>query len=79
MYCYFLGRGALLRWGPNHTVDTVVLKWSFKENGKPEINRKTNKHFMKFLSVKRSDSEEWAIPGVSSINYLFCSFYKIKF
>ena len=58
------GRGALWRWGPNHTICVIVTRWR-KENLK-HTNTKymhvEGKRMLEFLACK--DDAEWKLPGV---------------
>lgn len=56
------GRGLLGRWGPNHAADPIVTRWK-KEDGKIIQHKTSNKPVLEMVCIKRSDSEEWAIPG----------------
>ncbi|XP_075226248.1 putative nudix hydrolase 6 isoform X4 [Lycorma delicatula] len=55
------GRGVLGRWGPNQAGDAIVTRWrtidgniKYSQKGKP---------ILEFLSVRRADCGEWALPG----------------
>jgi len=58
------GRGNLGRWGPNHALDAIVSRWKRFPNGDFEI--KNDKKVLEFIGVKRTDVEEWSLPGVST-------------
>ena len=57
------GRGLLGKWGPNHAADPVVTRWKHDEKGEKVIDPKTKKPILQFVSIKRNDTGEWAIPG----------------
>ncbi|XP_065663840.1 ADP-ribose pyrophosphatase, mitochondrial isoform X5 [Hydra vulgaris] len=57
------GRGLLGRWGPNHAADPIVTRWKRDSNGKIERHKDNNKPILEFVSIQRSDTHEWAIPG----------------
>eukprot|EP00116_Pleurobrachia_bachei_P003410 sb/3463672/ len=56
-----VGRGSLLRWGPNHAADTIVTRWMRDGDGK--VVHIDNKPVMEFVGVYRPSTNEWAIPG----------------
>jgi hypothetical protein len=56
-------RGQLGRWGPNHAADPVVTRWKRDEYGNKMKHK--DKFILQFVSIKRIDTGEWAIPGVS--------------
>ena len=58
------GRGQLGKWGVNHAADPVVTRWKRDANGKIVVNPETKKPVLQFVSIKRLDTNEWAIPGV---------------
>lgn len=58
------GRGHLGRWGCNHAADPIVTTWSRDANGKVIKDPKSGKPILKFVSIQRRDTKEWAIPGV---------------
>lgn len=68
------GRGQLGRWGPNHALDAVVSRWKRFPGG--DIELKKDKKVLEFIGVKRSDVEEWSLPGVGSFyqNWLILLF-----
>jgi ADP-ribose pyrophosphatase len=68
------GRGQLGKWGVNHAADPVVTRWKRDDSGKVVLNPETNKPVLQFVSIKRLDTNEWAIPGVFMI-YSFSSDY----
>ncbi len=54
------GRGALWRWGPNHTIRVIVTRWrKYRENLKQSN--------MKFMHVEGRKMMEYAIPRVFTI------------
>ncbi|KAB7496574.1 ADP-ribose pyrophosphatase, mitochondrial [Armadillidium nasatum] len=57
------GRGCLGRWGPNHAADPVVTRWKVDASGNFEANGESSKKILQFVSIKRRDCGEWAIPG----------------
>ena len=71
------GRGLLGRWGPNHAVDPIVSRW--QRDGKGEKVVMEGKPILEFVAIKRKDTGDWAIPGVSKKNYaspkIFCMCY----
>uniref|UniRef100_A0A672KSG6 ADP-ribose pyrophosphatase, mitochondrial-like n=1 Tax=Sinocyclocheilus grahami TaxID=75366 RepID=A0A672KSG6_SINGR len=54
------GRGLLGRWGPNHAADPIVTRDSTRQRV-----HHTNSQLpvLQFVSIKRLDCGEWAIPG----------------
>ncbi len=59
------GRGRLGKWGPNHAADPVVTRWKTDDKGKKVKDPQTKKFILQFVAIQRSDTGEWAIPGVS--------------
>lgn len=57
------GRGLLGKWGPNHAADPVVTRWRKNSSGKTEMA--DGKPCLEFVAIKRRDTGEWALPGVS--------------
>lgn len=57
------GRGLLGKWGPNHAADPVVTRWKHDDKGEQVLDPKTKKPILQFVSIKRLDTGEWAIPG----------------
>ncbi|XP_066295148.1 transient receptor potential cation channel subfamily M member-like 2 [Branchiostoma lanceolatum] len=64
------GKGALFRWGPNHSMLAICTRW--KRSVDPATGDEQEeyllvegKRVLEFLSYKEPDFEEWAIPGVS--------------
>ena len=51
------GRGALLRWGPNHSVASVVTRWS--RGSAPSGSQR----MLEFVAVKPPNSGTWHLPG----------------
>ena len=58
-----IGRGLLGKWGPNHAADPVVTRW--KKNSGGETVIVDSKPCLEFVAIKRKDTGEWALPGVS--------------
>ncbi|XP_036945733.1 ADP-ribose pyrophosphatase, mitochondrial isoform X1 [Acanthopagrus latus] len=57
------GRGLLGRWGPNHAADPIVTRWKVDAKG-AKVNHSVSKQpILQFVSIKRKDCGEWAIPG----------------
>ncbi|CAH1272707.1 NUDT9 [Branchiostoma lanceolatum] len=63
------GKGALFRWGPNHSMLAICTRW--KRSVDPATGDEQEeyllvegKRVLEFLSYKEPDFEEWAIPGV---------------
>jgi len=40
------------------------FRWKLDSNGKDEINPKSKKKILQFVTIQRLDTGEWAIPGV---------------
>ena len=59
------GRGLLGRWGPNHAVDPIVSRWQRGSQGEQVMLG--GKPVLEFVAIKRKDTGDWAIPGVSEI------------
>nr|CAH8845392.1 unnamed protein product [Trichobilharzia regenti] len=57
------GRGVLGRWGPNHAADPIVTRWKTDESGNRCYDPSTKHPILQFVSIRRKDSGEWAIPG----------------
>ncbi|XP_043942210.1 ADP-ribose pyrophosphatase, mitochondrial isoform X2 [Protopterus annectens] len=57
------GRGLLGRWGPNHAADPIVTRWKRDRSGKIIIHPESEKPILQFISIKRLDCGEWAVPG----------------
>ncbi|XP_020927162.1 transient receptor potential cation channel subfamily M member 2 isoform X2 [Sus scrofa] len=57
------GRGDLVCFGPNHTLQPVITRWKRNQDG--AICRKSIKKMLEVLVVKCSLSEHWALPGGS--------------
>ncbi|XP_035685384.1 transient receptor potential cation channel subfamily M member-like 2 [Branchiostoma floridae] len=62
------GKGALFRWGPNHSMLAICTRW--KRSVDPATGDEQEeyllvegKRVLEFLSYKEPDFEEWAIPG----------------
>ncbi|XP_035254081.1 ADP-ribose pyrophosphatase, mitochondrial isoform X1 [Anguilla anguilla] len=57
------GRGLLGRWGPNHAADPIVTRWKRDSAGQRVLNAHSKLPVLQFISIKRKDCGEWAIPG----------------
>ncbi|KAI5097182.1 ADP-ribose pyrophosphatase, mitochondrial [Silurus meridionalis] len=57
------GRGLLGRWGPNHAADPIVTRWKRDSSGKNVFHAVSKRPVLQFVSIKRKDCGEWAIPG----------------
>ncbi|KAH8874919.1 ADP-ribose pyrophosphatase, mitochondrial [Schistosoma japonicum] len=57
------GRGVLGRWGPNHAADPIVTRWKTDKSGNRCLDSTTRRPILQFVSIRRKDSGEWAIPG----------------
>ncbi|XP_062875070.1 ADP-ribose pyrophosphatase, mitochondrial [Trichomycterus rosablanca] len=57
------GRGLLGRWGPNHAADPIVTRWKKDLAGQHILNAVSKLPVLQFVSIKRKDCGEWAIPG----------------
>ncbi|CAH8517792.1 unnamed protein product [Schistosoma intercalatum] len=57
------GRGVLGRWGPNHAADPIVTRWKIDNSGSRCLNKTTGRPILQFVSIRRKDSGQWAIPG----------------
>ncbi|XP_037112925.1 ADP-ribose pyrophosphatase, mitochondrial isoform X1 [Syngnathus acus] len=58
-----IGRGLLGRWGPNHAADPIVTRWKVDAKGERILHHVSKKPILQFVSIKRKDCGEWAIPG----------------
>ncbi|XP_063969048.1 ADP-ribose pyrophosphatase, mitochondrial-like isoform X1 [Lytechinus pictus] len=56
-------RGLLGKWGPNHAADPIVTRWKRDPLGKKVLHPTSGKPILQFISIRRKDSGEWAIPG----------------
>ena len=45
-----------------------MFRWK-KKNGIIEEHPKSKRKILQFIAIKRADSGEWALPGVSVVNY----------
>eukprot|EP00049_Salpingoeca_infusionum_P015657 m.306405 g.306405 ORF g.306405 m.306405 type:complete len:1729 (-) comp15922_c0_seq1:74-5260(-) len=54
------GRGALYRWGPNHTVDLLITRW--RRDDQSNILRRNGKPVAEFIAIKRPEGD-WSLPG----------------
>ncbi|XP_077068579.1 ADP-ribose pyrophosphatase, mitochondrial isoform X2 [Siphateles boraxobius] len=57
------GRGLLGRWGPNHAADPIVTRWKRDSKGQSVHHTTSQLPMLQFVSIKRLDCGEWAIPG----------------
>ncbi|MCI4384899.1 hypothetical protein PGIGA_G00044020 [Pangasianodon gigas] len=57
------GQGLLGRWGPNHAADPIVTRWKQDSAGKRVSHAVSKRPVLQFVSIKRKDCGEWAIPG----------------
>ncbi|XP_072298647.1 ADP-ribose pyrophosphatase, mitochondrial [Eucyclogobius newberryi] len=57
------GRGLLGRWGPNHAADPIVTRWKVGAKGAKMQHAVSKRPILQFVSIKRKDCGEWAIPG----------------
>lgn len=57
------GRGLLGRWGPNHAADPIVTRWKVDAKGTKIQHSVSKRPILQFVSIKRKDCGEWAIPG----------------
>lgn len=57
------GRGLLGRWGPNHAADPIVTRWKVDAKGSKIQHSVSKRPILQFVSIKRKDCGEWAIPG----------------
>lgn len=57
------GRGLLGRWGPNHAADPIVTRWKRDSAGQQVSHPVSKLPVLQFVSIKRRDCGEWAIPG----------------
>ena len=60
-----MGRGLLGKWGPNHAADPIVTRWKRDSAGNKILT--DGKPLLEFVAIKRKDTGEWAIPGVSKL------------
>lgn len=58
-----VGRGLLGRWGPNHAADPIVTRWKRDSAGQHVYHTTSKLPVLQFVSIKRIDCGEWAIPG----------------
>ncbi|KAK9534844.1 hypothetical protein VZT92_007264 [Zoarces viviparus] len=57
------GRGLLGRWGPNHAADPIVTRWKVDAKQAKIFHSVSKRPILQFVSIKRKDCGEWAIPG----------------
>ena len=51
----------------------LIVRWKRDDAGRRVSHRASDKPILQFVSVRRKDSGEWALPGVSSLSsYLLC-------
>ncbi|XP_076821164.1 transient receptor potential cation channel subfamily M member-like 2 [Clavelina lepadiformis] len=55
------GRGVLGRYGPNHSAVWAFTRW--KKNGQDIVKTADGRRVIEFISYKRQDTKQWAIPG----------------
>ncbi|XP_077995525.1 ADP-ribose pyrophosphatase, mitochondrial-like [Glandiceps talaboti] len=58
-----IGRGLLGKWGPNHAADPIVTRWKRDPHDNIVKDSETQNGILQFVSIKRKDTGEWAIPG----------------
>ncbi|XP_056871211.1 ADP-ribose pyrophosphatase, mitochondrial isoform X1 [Takifugu flavidus] len=58
-----IGRGLLGRWGPNHAADPIVTRWKEDPKGGKTLHPVSRLPILQFVSIKRKDCGQWAIPG----------------
>ncbi|CAG2120147.1 unnamed protein product, partial [Medioppia subpectinata] len=56
-------RGVLGRWGPNHAVDAIVIKWKRDADRRPVTHPTTGLPVAQFVAIQRKDTGDWALPG----------------
>lgn len=56
------GRGLLGRYGPNHAADPIVTRFLRNAEGELQMDEH-NRPIVQFVSIKRTDNGEWALPG----------------
>jgi ADP-ribose pyrophosphatase len=52
------------KWGVNHAADPVVTRWKRDDKGQKVNHAESGKPILQFVSIRRLDTNEWAIPGV---------------
>ncbi|XP_069042396.1 ADP-ribose pyrophosphatase, mitochondrial isoform X2 [Lepisosteus oculatus] len=57
------GRGLLGHWGPNHAADPIVTRWKRDAEGEQVLDPSSGLPVLQFISIKRKDCGEWALPG----------------
>ncbi|XP_028670694.2 ADP-ribose pyrophosphatase, mitochondrial [Erpetoichthys calabaricus] len=57
------GRGLLGRWGPNHAGDPIITRWKRDRDSMKVLHSHSGKPILQFVSIRRKDCGEWAIPG----------------
>ena len=68
------GRGALWRWGPNHSIRVIVTRWrKYRENMKQYVQQRymyvEGRRMLEFLACKDSLYGEWKLPGVIKADF----------
>jgi len=48
----------------------LIVRWKRDDAGLRVSHRASDKPILQFVSVRRKDSGEWALPGVCSVLYL---------
>ena len=56
------GRGVLGMWGPNTAADPLVTRWKRNNNGNI-MKDSCGKNILQFVSIKRRDNGQYALPG----------------
>lgn len=66
------GRGALWRWGPNHTIRVIITRWRKCRDDDKLGNTKyldvDGRRMLEFLACKDMSCGEWKLPGVKFKN-----------
>lgn len=68
------GRGALWRWGPNHSIRVIVTRWR-KNTQSLKYMHVEGRRMMEFLACKDPVYAEWKLPGVN-FNNIYIPVYK---
>lgn len=45
-------------------IKKIIYRWKLDKNGSIVKDSKTNKPILQFVAIQRTDTNEWAIPGV---------------
>lgn len=56
------GRGVLLRYGPNHVAHPIMTRWKRNDTGQHLYDKRSERPILQFVSAKRKDTNEWALP-----------------